>query len=127
MRTILVLLLLLPGSVLGVTGTNIVGKAEVEPSTPVWQTDEIQKLINEAKYCDTPADCGWVYLGDCFSPCGDTLVNPSQNIYLIHRKIAGMEAGCPWVVACATYPSNSIPVIECQNHKCVWNWRLSDP
>ena len=123
MRTILVLILLLPGLVLGVTGTNIAGKPEMEPSTPTWQTDEIRKLINEAKDCDTPADCGWVYLGDCFSPCGDTLVNPSQNIYLIHRKIALMEAGCPWVVACATYPRNSIQVIECQNHKCAWTWQ----
>ena len=84
MRTILALISLLPGLVLGVTGTNIFG----EPSTPAWQTNEIEKLINEAKYCDTPADCGWVYLGECFSPCGPTLLNPSQNIYLIHRKIA---------------------------------------
>ena len=122
MRTILVLLLLLPGLVLGVTGTNIAGKAEVEPSTPVWQTDEIEKLINEARYCDTAADCGWVYLGECFSPCGRTLVNPSQNIYLIHRKIAWMEAGCPWVVTCPTHLSNSTKVIECQNHRCVWTW-----
>ena len=121
MRAILVLLLLLPGLVLGVTGTNIAGKPEVEV-TPTCQTDEIRKLINEAKYCDTAADCGWVYLGDCFSPCGPTLVNPSQKIYLIHRKIASMEAGCPWVVACPTYPSNSIQVIECQNHRCVWIW-----
>ncbi|SVD12888.1 uncharacterized protein METZ01_LOCUS365742, partial [marine metagenome] len=58
MRAILVLLLLLPGLVLGVTGTNIAGKPEMEPSTPTWQTDEIKKLINEARYCDTVADCG---------------------------------------------------------------------
>ena len=122
MRTILVLILLLPGLVLGVTGTNIIGQAEVEPSTPAWQTDEIRKLIIEAKYCDTAADCGWVYLGECFPPCGPTLVNPSQNIYLIRRKIAWMEAGCPWVVTCPTYLSNSTKVIQCQNHRCVWTW-----
>ena len=123
MRVLLALLLLLPGLVLGVTGTNIFGKPEVEHSTPDWQTDEIRKLINEAKYCDTPADCGWVYLGECFSPCGPALLNPSQNIYLIHGKIASMEAGCPWIVASATSPSNSTEVIECQNHRCIWNWQ----
>ena len=122
MRTILALILLIPGLVLGVTGTNIFGKPELDPSTPAWQTDEIKKLINEARYCDTPADCGWVYLGECFSPCGPTLINPSQNIYLIRRKIAWMEAGCPWVVACATALSNSTKVIQCQNHRCVWTW-----
>ena len=44
MKTILVLILLLPELVLGVTGTNIAGKPEVEPSTPAWQTDEITNL-----------------------------------------------------------------------------------
>ena len=120
-KRILALLVLFSGLALGQTDPTEVG-AKVEPSTPAWQTDEIQKLINEAKYCDTPADCGWVYLGECFSPCGDTLVNPSQNIYLIRRKIAWMEAGCPWVVACATALSNSTKVIQCQNHRCVWTW-----